>query len=57
MRWKQERGDLHQRLVDFSRAHDKLKDDSSKYRSSSKQYKDKLKMANSTIKALSHKVA
>jgi hypothetical protein len=53
MRWKQERSDLHHRLSDFSRAHEKLKEDSGKYRSSSKQYKDKLKMANSTIKALS----
>jgi len=57
MRWKQERSDLHHRLNDFSRAHEKLKDDASKYKGSSKQYKDKLKMANNTIRTLSQKIA
>ena len=53
MRWKQERTDLHQRLNDFSKALEKMKEDGSK----NFQYKDKLRLANNSIRILSHKVA
>lgn len=45
------------KLNEFSRAVSKLKDESDKYKGSSKSYKEKLRMANSTIKALTQKVA
>ena len=45
------------KLNEFSRAVEKLKEEQAKYKQSSKTYKDKLRMANSTIKILTQKVA
>eukprot|EP00347_Sterkiella_histriomuscorum_P013840 403363164 len=56
-RWKQERNDLHQKLSEFSKALDRAKDESIKSKLHSKQYKEKVKLANNTIKALGQKVA
>ena len=57
MRWKQERQDLVQKINEFSRAVDKVREDGSKNGSKCKQYKDKLRLANNSIKILSQKVA
>ena len=45
------------KLNEFSRAVEKLKEEQAKYKQSSKTYKEKLRMANSTIKILTQKVA
>jgi hypothetical protein len=55
-RSKHERSDLAQRYSDISRSYDKTKDDLAEQRSKVKQYKEKLRLANSAIKTLSNKI-
>ncbi|CDW73834.1 UNKNOWN [Stylonychia lemnae] len=56
-RWKQERGELLNKLQEFQSVISRARDESAKSKLHSKQYKDKLRLANNTIRALSQKVA
>jgi uncharacterized coiled-coil DUF342 family protein len=57
MRWKSERSDLHQKLNEFTRALEKVRDEGSKNAAKCRQYKDKLRLANNSIRILTQKVA
>jgi hypothetical protein len=57
MRWKTERGDLHARLTDISRNQEKNRDENIHVKAKTREYKEKIRMANNTLRVLSAKVA